>query len=118
MTLRKLLRTSFILTGLLALSSCAHVEIKDHRYCGDEGSQGADCVWMFQDKKEHYDKGQWDDLRFGQICTLDDPGHEGETIADIKGELEEACSICKCCDFPQMQAVRNFFLKLQDQQSK
>lgn len=101
----------YILTGLtLALSGCARVKIVDHVFCGDEGTIGASCFHTLTDEIQILSKSQWDDMRFGQICTLDPEGHKGETFADWKAVIEKLCSVSSDCDY---QRVNSFFQRVE-----
>lgn len=78
----------FILTAAL-LSSCA-VQIKNERWYGDEGSQGA--VWFdsLDSEMGQISKKDWDEMRVGMSCTTID------VMADRKKAIEDLCSVTNC----------------------
>lgn len=85
--------------GLLLLSSCSHVAIKDEQLCADMGSQGATCDNIFTNAPIDFGKSDWDDKRFGMLCMSSD------AFGDIKQELEQLCSVSGKCDYPKVQKV-------------
>jgi hypothetical protein len=106
------LAASFILTALLPLS-CARVQIVDHEFCADMGTLGAGCFHTMTDDTRDIPKAEWDDMRFGQICTNDPPGRKGETFADWKVVIEKLCSIVRRCDYETKKQLAEFFFRQQ-----
>lgn len=98
-------------TAPLLLSACAQVKIKDEELCADFGDDGASCVHTMNDQKRDIAKGDWDIERFGEICV------QSQAIADWKAELEELCSISNRCTYDQKEAIRLFFVRLNEMQS-
>lgn len=93
----------------LSLSSCARVAITDKTFCVDQGTLGAHCANTLSIPTKDIPQPDWDNLRFGQFCTLDPQDNLGGTFSQMKKELEELCSYCNCCDYPTMDAIRQFF---------
>ena len=108
-----------IILALLSMTSCAHVPINDHEWCGDEGSLGATCFHFLTAQTRDLDKETWDNMRFGQICTNDPEGQLGATFADIKATIEKLCSISKgaCVYPPTSTSIRAFFQRVEEFQA-
>lgn len=85
----KNLKTSFALLFLLSLSACS-LKIKDQEWCGDMGSEGATCFHTLTDETRDIPKDEWDNERFGQLCTSSD------NFADLKKIILKVCSRYKC----------------------
>lgn len=79
---------SFISTALL-LSSCG-VSIKNERWYGDVGSQGAIYFETLSSTQGTLSKPEWDQMRVGMACTTTD------TLSEIKKEIEKLCSVTRC----------------------
>lgn len=99
---KRLFLCSFVLTA----SSCATVLIKDQVWCADEGHLGADCYHTLTQEHLTLTKAQWDDARFGQVCT------SANNFADIKGQLEKLCHESRRCSYEQVKALEAFFGKI------
>lgn len=96
-------------------STCHHIEIKDHIWCGDKGSIGASCFHDLTGEKSTLTKAEWDDLRFGQICTLDPEGNKGATFADYKYFIETMCSWHKReCTTEVKKKLTEFFFRAKE----
>lgn len=83
------------------LSGCA-VQIKNERWYGDLGNQGAIYFETLTNVTGSVDKAIWDALRVGMACTSTD------TLAEIKKEIEELCS-STACDYEKVQAILGKF---------
>lgn len=93
---------------------CAKVRIKNQRWCGDIGTQGAICYHTLTDQELIIPQPQWDNERFGQICTHDPPDQRGKTFAEIKTWLEQLCALSKRCKYPEHEKIMEFFDKAID----
>lgn len=87
----------------LLLSGCGRVQIKNHEWCADIGTQGATCAETLSTDTRDIPKEQWDNERFGQLCTTVD------TFTDIKAVIEKLCSVSGRCDYETKQKIRAFF---------
>lgn len=96
------------ITMVLFLCSCARVKIEDQMWCGDAGTQGAFCYHTLADGETIIPQPDWDDMRFGQICTADPPGDKGRTFAQIKTWIEQLCSFSKRCTYPDVKKMLQF----------
>ena len=97
-----------LFTTMGVLQSCSNVEIKDQKWCGDQGTLGAHCAHTLSNSTYDYDYNTWANRRFGQLCTDDDPDKLGSQFAEMKKEVEELCSITNSCSYPQVTALRSF----------
>lgn len=77
------------------------------------GSQGASCFHTLTTETRDIPKAQWDDMRFGQICTNDPQGRTGETFADWKLVIQKLCKATKKCDYKTTKKLESFFLKVE-----
>lgn len=101
----------------MVASSCAHVDIPDHEWCADKGTLGAHCVHTNVDAERDINKADWDNMRFGQICTNDPTDKMGSTFADMKSVIEQLCNLAKKrCTYDDIESVENFFLKVDETQ--
>lgn len=99
-------KISFVL-GLLLLSGCASVRIPDTEWCGDMGSEGAACFHTLTDESRDIPKAEWDDFRFGQVCTT------ANDFASIKSALEKLCSMAgKRCKYYVKQVLAGMEAKM------
>lgn len=95
----------------LILSACS-IPIKNQRWFGDEGSQGAVYFETLTTETGHIDKPTWDQMRVGMACTTLD------TFAEIKAELEKLCSISRRCNYEQVIEVLGKFQSNLDELAK
>lgn len=86
----------------LLLVSCGHVVIKDQEYCGDAGPLGATCFTTLSNQTRDLTPSEWDELRFGQICT------EASNYADNVAIIQKACRLCKCCTYDAKKQIMKF----------
>ncbi len=96
----------FIGMGVLILSACAQVPIKDFEGCGDMGDSGAACFHSLTLESRDIPKPAWDKERFGQICL------KAQAIADLKSEIEKLCSITDRCTKEEKQEIADFFSRV------
>lgn len=87
----------------LLLSSCGTVVIKDQEDCGDMGSLGATCFHTLSSETRDIPKAQWDDERFGMVCT------KASNIADTKAAIEKLCSVSNDCTYEVKQRIDAFY---------
>lgn len=59
--------------------------VPDQEWCGDMGPQGASCFHTLTNESRMLNKVEWDDLRFGNLCT------RPETFAELKAVVEKLC---------------------------
>jgi len=88
--------------GLLLLSSCT-VNIKDETLYWDAGDAGAVTANFLTPGSSMITQPAWDNMREGMACVSSD------TVADLKAELEQLCSLCNCCTYPA--GITNFFTR-------
>lgn len=100
------------------LSSCSSVKISDKEFCVDQGTLGGHCAHMFTTETRNIPQPDWDNFRFGQICTIDPADNLGDTFARMKNEIEELCSICNCCSYPEIKKTIKFLNEFSDNQRK
>lgn len=105
-----------MVAALLSLNACSQVEIKNQLWCVDQGTLGAHCANTL--KSETYDipVDIWENRRFGQICTNDDPDKLGTQFAEMKKELEQLCSVYNACTYEKVTALRGFLKHMTDKQ--
>lgn len=75
------------------LVSCGNVRVKNQEWCGDMGELGADCFNTHNSNTRSPTKEQWDEERFGMVCTT------AKTFADIKATILKLCKGYKKCIF-------------------
>lgn len=93
-------------TALLFTSGCNKVKFTDNEWCADEGRLGADCFFTLSDKSETLSKADWDNKRFGQLCT------DIDSFTNWKKGIEKLCANNPDCD-PQTKAqFEKFFNKI------
>lgn len=56
----------------ISLAGCARIKIKDSEWCADEGALGAECFHALSTNQRTLTKAEWDQERFGQVCTSTD----------------------------------------------
>lgn len=92
---------SLILIALLH-SGCARVRIDDAEFCGDMGSEGAQCFNLLSDKEREIPKPQWDEERFGMICT------EAQTFVEWKKAIIKLCRVSGRCYYDTTEMAVKF----------
>lgn len=93
--------TLFTLTVL----SCA-VQIKNQRWYGDAGDDGAVWFETLTNATGDVDKADWDKLRFGMVCSV------AQNYADLKAVLEKLCHETNNCVY--VEALNKFFFSRVD----
>lgn len=68
----------------MGVSGCT-VAIKNQRWYGDKGAEGAEWFETLTQAHGTLTKDEWDKLRFGMVCSLP------ESFADIKAVEEKLC---------------------------
>lgn len=91
-----------ILLCLIILSSCASVNIKDGEFCGDLGSDGAECFTTLSGQSRTISPGDWDDERFGMICS------KADTFANWKKAILKLCKLSKRCKYDVKKKIIEF----------
>lgn len=92
----------------LVLSACAaHVKIQDEQFCLDLEPKGAHCENMFSNHPVDMTPEEFQAWRPGKILIT------GQTLGDLKQELEELCSFYGHCDTPQIQSALQAMKKIQ-----
>jgi len=81
---KSIVNASLILFAF-ALSSCSQIEIKDGKWCGSLGDDGAECVWMLSEKFESIPGPRWKKEQVGMVCT------PARTFGDLKTSLLQFC---------------------------
>jgi len=99
--IKQRLKILFIITAMT--SGCATVEIKDHEFCGDMGSMGADCFKTLTDGTRHLSKDEWDMERMGMIC------ESPEVFGDWKAAILKLCHRSKACRYQAEETLQKFF---------
>jgi hypothetical protein len=100
---------------MMVLSGCGQVVIRDHELCGDEGSLGAECYHTLTPDHRVIHKSQWDDERFGMICT------SADNVADDKAAIEKLCNETKKCTTDQqvqLQRASKFLNRIKAKTNK
>lgn len=87
------------------VASCA-VVIKDAEVCGDMGIDGAQCFHTLTPASRALTLSQWDDIRFGQLCT------SADSFANWKDALEKLCHQPGACKY--QTEINAFFLKVKN----
>ena len=94
----KLTKILFVTTAL-TLVSCQHakVEVRDQAWFVDKGELGALELHTMVDTKQKITKADWDNMRFGMLCTTP------QTFGEIKKTIEKLCSYYKYCEYPDIK---------------
>lgn len=103
----KSLSVVFALSLALSLSACgSRVRITDTEWCADVGAEGALCFRTLSETRRAIPKAQWDEERYGQICSTAD------TFAEWKAALLKLCEDTGRCDYQTQQTIQRFEQKL------
>jgi hypothetical protein len=99
---------------LFALTvSCVGVDIKDAEVCADAGSEGAMCFHTLSDEARDISKIQWDEERFGMICT------KAENFAEWKALILKLCRDSKGkCNNEVKSRVTSFSSRVENTRSR
>lgn len=82
------------------------MKISDSEWCGDKGALGASCFHTLSDEARDLDKDEWDELRFGQVCT------PSATLAEWKAAILKLCKATRACSFQERRLLRRLGEKL------
>lgn len=105
--LSRILKINCVILFIFVVSNgCSHVQIDDHEFCGDLGPDGASCFHTLKDKSRDLNKPQWDQIRFGMLCT------SAESFTNWKTAIEQLCNETKKCTYSDKEALRKFFKKV------
>lgn len=85
----------------MVISGCG-VQIKNERWYGDLGQNGAVYFETLTTATGSVPKPEWDAMRVGMACTSTD------TLSDIKREIEQLCSATSC-DYEKVHSVLKKF---------
>lgn len=96
MTLKKLFPTLF---AFALLNGCSAIDIKDAEWCGDVGNSGAACYHTLSDEEREISKAQWDQERFGMLCT------KPENFANWKEAILKLCKESNRCSFEDQALI-------------
>lgn len=96
-------------------SACGGIAVSDHEYCGYRGAgKGAKCFHSLDTTQSRsLTDAEFISLLFGNICTLDPPGHLGDTYADVQATIEKLCNYSKKCYY-QIDDVLKKIKQFQD----
>jgi len=89
---------------LFILTACAPIQIKDYTMYGDEGKFGAveEHTLLTNIPPKQIDKGPWDDMRIGMVCTA------ANNIADIQATVDKLCNRHPNeCDYQTQARIKN-----------
>ena len=103
---KKISSLGFLILFGFTVTSCARVALKDNEWCGDMGSEGAACFNTLSDLGRDIPKEQWDDERFGMLCT------NSTSFANWKAAIEKLCDDTGRCDYEVRKAIENLEKKL------
>jgi hypothetical protein len=105
----KNLKKSFaVLSACAILNACAHVKINDAEWCADLGADGASCFHTLTDESRDLTREQWDQARFGQVCTSSD------SFANWKAAILKFCSRTRLCTYQFKKSVEDFSERVQE----
>jgi hypothetical protein len=76
------------------------------------GEDGATCFHTFTPDTRDLTKPEWDELRFGQLCT------SADTFADWKVTIEKLCSASQRCTYKQAKNLRKIIAALEKVKDK
>jgi len=93
-----------LLTGL---AGCGKVRISDAEFCGDKGPEGAECFNLLTDNERSLTLPEWDEERFGMICT------KSATFVEWKKAIIKLCSLTRRCYYDTTENAVRFGDKVQ-----
>lgn len=102
---RKFARALLVLSTCVLTASCAHIKIDNAEFCTDLGDTGAVCNKTLSHEPRDLSKQQWDQERFGQMCTSID------TVENWRAAILKACTKIKCT-YDDKKALHNMEQKL------
>lgn len=111
--MRKTKALWLMMMGLALFSNACAVKIYDFTACGlIPGNQGAECDGFLTSNPQSLTEDQWVALQSqwnaagsAVECV------QSASLAQLKGELEKACSAGRCT-YETAQAIQSFFLKV------
>lgn len=71
------------------------------------GPLGASCFYTLSDGHRTLSAKEWDELRFGQVCT------DSANFADWKAATLKLCKKTGMCSYKDKQDIQNFNLRLE-----
>lgn len=92
---------------VLTLSSCGRIKLKNSEWCGDMGELGASCFKTHSDESRDLSKEQWDQERFGQVCT------QAENFTNMKTAIQKLCYLTKKCTFEEKKILKELESKIE-----
>lgn len=98
----KNLKRNLLILSVLNLVSCTQIKIKNQEYCGDAGPLGATCFNTLTDDTRDLTPSEWDDVRFGMVCS------KAEAYTENVAIIQKACRICKCCTYDAKKKIMKF----------
>lgn len=72
------------------------------------GASGAECFHTFSSASREIPKAQWDQERFGQLCT------KAQNFADWKAVILQLCSETKNCTHADIAAINRVAAKAKE----
>lgn len=106
--IKRLLKLSLVCLLSLAVS-CARVPIKNAEVCGDLASEGAECVNTLNDDTRSLTKDEWDQERFGMVCT------KADNFAHWMASIIKLCKAAgNRCTYDSKKKIVKFMGKIND----
>jgi hypothetical protein len=97
-----------ILSVSLAVS-CARFPIKNTEWCGDLGDEGASCFQTNNEMRRDISKEEWDQERFGMLCT------KSENFAEWQAIILKLCRAAgNRCTYDSKKKIVSFFGKVKE----
>lgn len=88
--------------------SCTHTTIEDQTWFADKGKLGAKEFHTLRDVERDVPKEEWDQIRFGMMCTTPD------TFAENEANILKLCYENPRCKIEAYEQMENFFLKVRE----
>jgi len=63
---------------------------------------GAECFHTLSDQERHLEKAEWDEIRFGQVCT------PASSLANWKAAILKLCDDTGRCDWEVVEKIVSF----------
>lgn len=92
---------------VLILSSCGQIRLNNSEWCGDLGDLGASCFKTHSDESRDITKDEWDQERFGQVCT------QAENFSNMKTALQKLCYLTKKCTIEEKKILNSLENKIE-----
>lgn len=87
---------------------CATVNVKNVRFCGDKGEQGAVCDWTLGGPTEHLSKPVWDEARLGMACT------DMDSVTSILGVIKKLCFDSRRCTYDERREIEALIIRVME----